>query len=130
MKLRAFLASLPAALFAGKALAKPQQLKPPVKTWSHRHEQGFVGLIVQEFNHETNEWGPLWKVEREFDQFKDNPYQGVEIICWQNKFWGKRLSDGTTALLCLDQWGTGIRCFHDTPNTDWSMADPYDKTTS
>lgn len=148
MRLRHFLASLPAALFAGEAIAtvKPPQLEPPVRDWPWHHENGPVGLWAQTWNYDKKFWDEPHLVLREFDEFKDNPYQGMQLNnSRRNKYWGQSLrshvfwnglhDDGLDSkiihcsvpgnvLMCFDRWETGIRFFKDAPNIDWSTVYP------
>jgi hypothetical protein len=127
MKLREFilsLSSLAAAPFAlmGKAV---HPLQPPVQAWPWHDGKEIVGLWAQSWDYDEKRWGGLYLITAEFDDDKDNPYKGQYLMNpWRNKFWGVGMVSKKRTLLCINKWETGIRFFHNHPNTDWSLAYP------
>ncbi len=127
MKLRQFLASIPAALFSAKAiaLAKPVLVPPqPEFRWDLPNTSP-VGLWAQSFNYDKRVWNEPYLILCEFDEIEHNPYHGEHLNnARRNKYWGRGLVSKDPTLLCFDRWDTGLRFFKDAPNTDWSTVYP------
>jgi hypothetical protein len=130
MKLREFilsLSSLAAAPFAliGKTV---HPLQPPRQAWPWFDGQDIIGCWAQWWNYDKNIWDEPHLIEAAFDVWKDNPYQGMELTnMWRSKFWGVGMVSKKRRLLIIDKWETGVRFFHNHPNTDWSLAYPGDR---
>lgn len=121
---RSFFKSLPVLACFGIKTPAPA-LVPPVREFLWWERDTVVGLWAQSWDYDRKTWSEPYLIVSEFDEDKDNPFQGQHINNMRrNKYWGKSLLGDKLELLCFDRWETGIRFFQNNPNTDWSLAYP------